>query len=118
MLSTLATGTMPDSRRRELTANGAIVLVHTKMLATWEDLADEYRIDPPIIDRAKKAGAAAIFWMATRPDLLLYRHTSALDGQLAVRSAGDRGAGGCGANGALPGLRGKRSASISICRTM
>ncbi|MGC2508661.1 MAG: M20/M25/M40 family metallo-hydrolase [Candidatus Acidiferrales bacterium] len=64
-------------------ANGAIVLVHTKVLATWQDLADEYRIDPPIIDRAKKAGAAAIFWMATRPDLLLYRHTSALDGQLA-----------------------------------
>ncbi|HEX4004054.1 MAG TPA: M20/M25/M40 family metallo-hydrolase [Candidatus Acidoferrales bacterium] len=64
-------------------ANGAIIIVHTKILATWQDLADEYRIDPPIIDRAKKAGAAAIFWMATRPNLLLYRHTSALDGQVA-----------------------------------
>ena len=65
-------------------ASGAIVLVHTKILANWQDLADEYRRDPPIIERAQKAGASAIFWMSTRPGLLLYRHTAALDGQPAA----------------------------------
>jgi carboxypeptidase Q len=63
-------------------ANGAIVLVHAKMLATWDDLANEYPADAAIIGRAKTAGAAAIFWMSTRPNLLLYRHMSSPDGQL------------------------------------
>lgn len=63
-------------------ASGAIVLVHTKILATWDDLANEYLIDAPIIERAKAAGAAAIFWMSSRPNLLLYRHMSSSDGQL------------------------------------
>ncbi|HEX4074462.1 MAG TPA: M28 family peptidase [Candidatus Acidoferrales bacterium] len=63
-------------------ASGAIVLVHTQVLANWDDLTSEYRIDPPIIARAKAAGAAAIFWMSTRPNLLLYRHMSSPNGQL------------------------------------
>jgi carboxypeptidase Q len=63
-------------------AKGAIVLVHTKILGTWSELADEYRIDPPIIERAQAAGAAAIFWMSSRPDLLLYRQMSSPDGRL------------------------------------
>lgn len=63
-------------------ANGAIVLVHSKILVTWDDLTREYAIAPGIIARAMKAGAAAIFWMSTRPNLLLYRHTSAVDGKL------------------------------------
>jgi carboxypeptidase Q len=63
-------------------AKSAIVLVHTKVLASWEDLANEYEVDPGIIDNAKKAGALAIFWMSTRPNLLLYRHTIAQSGQI------------------------------------
>jgi len=63
-------------------ASGAIVLVHTEVLETWQDLANEYLIDEPIIQRAKAAGAAAIFWMSTRPNLLLYRHMSSSNGQL------------------------------------
>jgi carboxypeptidase Q len=63
-------------------ANGAIVLVHSKLLVTWDDLDNEYKIAPEIIARAMKAGAAAIFWMSTRPNLLLYRHTSSVDGKL------------------------------------
>jgi carboxypeptidase Q len=63
-------------------AKGAIVLVHTKILATWDDLANEYLIDEPLIERAKTAGAAAIFWMSSRPNLLLYRHMSSPDGEL------------------------------------
>jgi carboxypeptidase Q len=61
---------------------GAIILVHTKVLATWDDLDKEYKIDAEIIDRAKATGVAAIFWMSTRPRHLLYRHTEITDGHL------------------------------------
>ncbi len=61
---------------------GAIVLVHSTPLVTYEDLDREYEVHPGIIERARKAGAAAIFWMSTRPNLLLYRHTTALDGRI------------------------------------
>ena len=64
------------------TATGAILLVHTKILQTWDDLASEYETDPEIVRRAMNAGAAAIFWMSTRPNLLLYRHAGAVDGHL------------------------------------
>src|SRR5271156_1664543 len=56
-------------------AKGAILLVHSKVLVTWDDLGHEYSIASPIADRASAAGAAAIFWMSSRPNLLLYRHT-------------------------------------------
>ncbi|MGH7745302.1 MAG: hypothetical protein ACREQ5_10970, partial [Candidatus Dormibacteria bacterium] len=63
-------------------AQGAIVLIHTNILVTWNDLDEEYAAGPAIVDRAMKAGAAAIFWMSTRPNLLLYRHDLSVDGQL------------------------------------
>lgn len=63
-------------------ANGAIVLVHSDFLVTWDQLMAEYDIVPPIVARAMKAGAVAIFWMSSRPNLLLYRHTVTVDGQL------------------------------------
>ena len=62
--------------------NGAIVLVHSNFLVTWEELTAEYDVAPPIIDRAMKAGAKAVLWMSSRPNLLLYRHTVTVDGQL------------------------------------
>lgn len=63
-------------------AKGAVILVHTNVLATWDDLEEEYKVDAQIIDRAKRAGVAAIFWMSTRPGHLLYRHTEITDGHL------------------------------------
>jgi len=63
-------------------AKGAIALVHTNTLATWNDLHKEYKTDAEIIDRAQKEGVAAIFWMSTRPGHLLYRHTEITDGHL------------------------------------
>jgi carboxypeptidase Q len=63
-------------------ANGALVLVHSKFLVTWDDLTSEYDIAPAIIDRAMKGGAKAVLWMSSRPNLLLYRHTVTVDGQL------------------------------------
>jgi carboxypeptidase Q len=63
-------------------AKGAIALVHTSLLRTWNDLAKEYQTDPQIVARAIHSGAAGVFWMSTRPNLLLYRHTGTIDGQL------------------------------------
>jgi carboxypeptidase Q len=75
-------GDPADFEKTGSAASGAILLVHSKFLVTWDDLTSEYDIVPPIIARAMKAGAAAIFWMSSRPNLLLYRHTVTVDGQL------------------------------------
>lgn len=64
------------------TAKGAIILVHTNLLVTLDDLLAEYYRAPAIVDRAVKTGAAAILWMSTRPYLLLYRHTLTSAGEL------------------------------------
>ena len=61
---------------------GQIILVHSNLLITWEDLDNEYRLDHEIVDRAVHAGVAAIFWMSTRPNLLLYRHNLSIAGEL------------------------------------
>src|SRR5271155_3847507 len=45
-------------------AKNAIVLVHSNLLVTWDDLSNEYKFQPGIIDRAARAGADAIFWMS------------------------------------------------------
>jgi hypothetical protein len=63
-------------------AKGTIVLVHSKLLITWEDLGNEYAVAPAIANRAIASGASAIFWMSSRPNLLLYRHTVAGAGQI------------------------------------
>jgi carboxypeptidase Q len=63
---------------------GAILLVHSTPLVTWNDLDHEYEVQPGIIARARQARAAAIFWMSTRPNLLLYRHTTTTDGRTEV----------------------------------
>jgi carboxypeptidase Q len=64
------------------TADGAIVLIHSKFLVTWDDLTNEYTIGPAIIARAMRAGAVGVLWMSSRPNLLLYRHTLAVNGEL------------------------------------
>ncbi len=63
-------------------ARGAILLVHSDVLRTWDDLFQEYQRAPGIISRAVQAGAAAILWMSTRERLLLYRHQNSLTGEL------------------------------------
>ena len=78
----VSSGDEADFAKARDTAKDAIVLVHSKLLVTWDDLSDEYKVQPGIIARAQQAGAAAIFWMSTRPNLLLYRHTSSGDGKL------------------------------------
>jgi hypothetical protein len=61
---------------------GKIVLVHTVVLKTWNDLFDEYAKAPPVIDLAVKGKAKAIAFMATREHDILYRHTNASAGEI------------------------------------
>jgi len=61
---------------------GKILLVHTTVLKTWADLFAEYAQAPPVIERAVKAKAKAIAFMATREHDILYRHTNAGAGEL------------------------------------
>jgi Zn-dependent M28 family amino/carboxypeptidase len=61
---------------------GKILLVHTKLLKTWEDLFAEYANAPPIVSRAVKAKAKAIAFMATREHDILYRHTNSGAGEI------------------------------------
>jgi len=61
---------------------GAILLVHSSEMATWDDLFAEYLKAPAMIDRAVKAKALAIAFQSTRPHDLLYRHTNSLAGRI------------------------------------
>jgi carboxypeptidase Q len=61
---------------------GAILLVHSEEMHTWDDLFAEYLQAPGIIDRAVKGNALAIAFQSTRPHDLLYRHTNAGDGEI------------------------------------
>ncbi len=62
--------------------SGKLVLVHTIVLKTWDDLFAEYSKAPPVIDLAVKAKAKAIAFMATREHDILYRHTNAGAGEI------------------------------------
>jgi carboxypeptidase Q len=61
---------------------GRLVLVHTKVLATWDDLMGEYERAPAIIALAAKGKAKAIAFMSTREHGILYRHTNSDAGEI------------------------------------
>jgi len=75
-------GQVADFARVGGAARGAIVLVHSELLQTLDELFAEYMNAPGIIDRSVGAGASAIIWMSSREHLLLYRHTNSTDGNL------------------------------------
>jgi hypothetical protein len=62
--------------------SGKLVLVHSIVLRTWEDLFAEYTKAPPAIDAAAKGKAKAVAFIATRENGILYRHTNAVAGEL------------------------------------
>lgn len=62
--------------------SGKVLLVHTTVLKTWDDLFAEYQKAPPIIDLAVKGKAKAIAFMATREHDILYRHTNSSFGEI------------------------------------
>jgi hypothetical protein len=63
---------------------GAIVLVHSKVLATWDDLFDEYFRAPDIIARSVKGKALLIAFTSSRDYDILYRHINTLSGKMDV----------------------------------
>ncbi len=62
--------------------SGKVVLVHSAVLKTWDDLFAEYAKAPPVIDLAVKGKAKAIAFMASREHDILYRHTNAGAGEI------------------------------------
>lgn len=62
--------------------SGKLVLVHSAVLKTWDDLFAEYAKAPPVIDLAVKGRAKAIAFMATREHDILYRHTNSVAGEI------------------------------------
>jgi carboxypeptidase Q len=62
--------------------SGKILLVHTVVLKTWDDLFAEYSNAPPVIDSAVKGKAIAVAFMATREHDILYRHTNSVEGEI------------------------------------
>lgn len=75
-------GTEADFARIGSSAKGAILLVHSELLRTWDDLFQEYMNAPGVIRRAKSSGAVAILWMSTRERMLLYRHGNSYYGTI------------------------------------
>ena len=62
--------------------SGKLLLVHSGVLKTWEDLFAEYSNAPPVIAAAVKGKAKAIAFMATREHYILYRHTNTYEGEI------------------------------------
>jgi len=62
--------------------SGKIVLVHTVVLKTWDDLFAEYTKSNPIITLALKGKAKAVAFMSTREHYILYRRTNTYAGEI------------------------------------
>jgi hypothetical protein len=59
--------------------HGAVALVHTNTMKTWDDLFEEYLTQGAKLSAAKKAGAVAVAFISTREQDLLYRHIGSFD---------------------------------------
>ncbi len=75
-------GTDADFARVGGRAHGALLLVHTKISTTWEDLFNEYGQLARVLKLAKQADAGGILWMASRPYLITYRLMLSMTGHL------------------------------------
>jgi len=76
-------GRRTDFEKLGAKARGAIALVRSKPMLSFEDLFAEYLAGPEMMKAAVDSGAAAILFVSTRPRDLLYRHTITFDGTLA-----------------------------------
>ena len=64
-------------------AKGAIVLIHSHEMKSFDDLLGEYFRNAQLLEMARKYQPAALFLESTRPRLLLYRHPISLDEKFA-----------------------------------
>jgi len=67
-------GLAADWSRVGANASGAIALVHTKEMKTFDDLFAEYMRAPPLMRAAAQAQVRALVIQSTRPRGLLYQH--------------------------------------------
>ena len=68
-------GRKTDFDRLGAKAKGALALVRSKPMRSFEDLFGEYLAGPEMMRSAVSSGAAAILFISTRPRDLFYRHT-------------------------------------------
>jgi hypothetical protein len=68
-------GRRADFDRLGAAARGAIALVHSKPMNSFDDLFAEYMAGPETMQAAADHGLAAVLFTSTRPRGLLYRHT-------------------------------------------
>jgi carboxypeptidase Q len=80
-------GSEEEFKRASAPVKGRILLVHSRLINSWENMVGEYSRAPGIIDRAVQAGALAILWMASREGGLLYRRQDRVDGLEKLPSA-------------------------------
>jgi hypothetical protein len=64
--------------------SGAIVLAHSVVLKTWDDLFDEYFRAPGILQRAVKGKSLAVAFESSRDYDILYRHINTTNGRIDV----------------------------------
>jgi len=72
----------PDEFKKAGDISGKIVLIHSVVLKTWDDLFAEYTIAPPVITAALNGKAKAVAFIATREHDILYRHTNSFAGEI------------------------------------
>ncbi len=68
--------------KRARKVEGAVVLVHSKILQSWDDLFEEYLRADAIISQAVRGRARAIAFMSTREHDILYRHINTMSGSI------------------------------------
>ena len=64
----------PDDFAKATNLRGAVALVHSNVMKSWEDLFDEYLKQMALLAAARQGGAVAVAFISTRPQDLLYRH--------------------------------------------
>jgi hypothetical protein len=75
-------GSKADFEKLGARARGAIALVRSKPMLSFEDLFAEYLSGPEMLRAAEESRVAAVLFVSTRPRDLLYRHTITFDGTL------------------------------------
>lgn len=71
-----------DDFKKAGNISGKVVLVHSGVLKTWDDLFAEYTNAPPVITAAVNGKATAVAFIATREHDILYRHTNSFAGEI------------------------------------
>src|SRR5260370_636512 len=68
-------------------AKGAIVMIHSREMKSFDDLFAEYMRNVTLMEAARKYKPAAMLLESTRPRGLLYRHPISLDNSMAPAPA-------------------------------